>query len=136
KKGDRPLVIITGDEKQRTHAKALVKEFIEKSNMLPIIGYTLLEVDNNKAKFQFIKFEGEDMNVHSKNREQYTVQLMKETKDNSDKQESDIVNLLSELEISPTDGFVTSEKLDSCLNEVSSQLSKADPTDIVRKDIR
>jgi hypothetical protein len=105
-----------------------------------------LELDNlidaNKAKFQFIKYEGNDV-INSKSEDQYFVQLMKETKDNSDKQESsevdDLVNLFyQKLEISSpsSGGFTTSEKLDYCLNKICSHLSNADPTDLERKEIR
>jgi hypothetical protein len=139
KKGERPLAIITGDEKQCEVAKTLIKEFIEKSLVIPTIGYTLLEVDNladvNKAKFQFIKFEGIDIHVFSKDSEHYSVQLMNETKDDS---ELDLADLFDQkLEISPSrGGFTTSEKLDNCLNDIYSQLSKADPTDSKRREIR
>ncbi|GES89728.1 hypothetical protein GLOIN_2v1673793 [Rhizophagus clarus] len=140
KNGERPLAHITGDGKQCEAAKTLIKEFIEKSHVIPTIGYTLLEVDIladvNKAKFQFIKFEGICINSSSNNkRVQYSVQLMEETKDDS---ELDVADLLDQkLEISPSGGgFATSEKLDSCLNEIYSQLSKADPTDSERREFR
>ncbi|CAB4420832.1 unnamed protein product [Rhizophagus irregularis] len=139
KKGERPLAIINGDKKQCEAAKTLIKAFIEKSLVIPTIGYTLLEVDSiadvNKAKFQFIKFEGVDIDVFSKNKEHYSVQLMKETKDDS---EFDLADSFDQkLEISPSGGgFTTSEKLDSCLNDIYSQLSKADPTDSERREVR
>ncbi|RIA89611.1 hypothetical protein C1645_824613 [Glomus cerebriforme] len=149
KRGKRPLALITGNEKQCTSAKNLIKEFLDKSLILPAIGFTILELDNlvdvNKAKFQFIKFEGNDLNVRSKDTEHYFVQLMKDTKDNFDEQESseivDLANLLDQkLEISSSSSsiskFTTSEKLDHCLDKIYSQLSKADPTDIERREIR
>jgi hypothetical protein len=139
KKGERPLAIITGEEKKCEVAKTLIKEFIEKSLVIPTIGYTLLEVDDladvNKAKFQFIKFEGVDINAFSKNSEQYSVQLMKETKDDSELDLADSFD--QKLEISPSGGgFTTSGKLDSCLSDIYSQLSKADPTDSKRREVR
>ncbi|POG64614.1 hypothetical protein GLOIN_2v1673793 [Rhizophagus irregularis DAOM 181602=DAOM 197198] len=60
---------------------------------------------------------------------------MKETKDDS---EFDLADSFDQkLEISPSGGgFTTSEKLDSCLNDIYSQLSKADPTDSERREFR
>ncbi len=104
-----------------------------------------MELDNvtdvKKAKFQFVKFEGDDVNAHSRSRTKYVVKSLKETADDSDNQDvSEIDKLIhsfdQNLEISSKNEFTISEKLEDCLNKVSSQLSTADPTDLERKEIR
>ncbi|CAI2163059.1 11382_t:CDS:2 [Funneliformis geosporum] len=139
--------VITGDERQCTIAVNLIKKNIDKAFVLPTIGFNILELNNvtdvNKAKFQFVKFEGDDVNAHSRNRIQYFVKSIKETEDDSDKQElSEIDNLIDsfnqniDIDIYSDSGFTVSDKLDDCLSKIFSQLSKADPTDLERKEIR
>ncbi len=78
-------------------------------------------IDGNNVKFQFVKFEGSDVNVHSRDRIKYFVQIMKETKDDT--------------EIDNPDSII--QNLDISLpNFTYSQLSDADPTDLEKKEIR
>ncbi|CAG8442792.1 4049_t:CDS:2 [Funneliformis mosseae] len=137
--------VITGDAKQRTIAANLIRKQLDTAFVLPTIGFNILELndvtDVNKAKFQFVKFEGDDVNAHSRNRIQYFVKSIKETEDDSDKREtSEIDDLIDSfdqnLDISSDSGFTVSEKLDDCYSKIFSQLSKADPTDFESKEIR
>ncbi|CAG8587645.1 8980_t:CDS:2 [Acaulospora morrowiae] len=137
---------ITGTDSQRANAKKLINKLIYESKSrqtIPTIGFTLLGSDDTfnlrEAMFRFVKFTGEDSNVHSQKKEKYYVEKIDKTNEEDKGDEiDDLANQLRHglnLPLSKG-GYITWDKFDECLNVIFEQLSKADPTNSVGKEIR
>ncbi|RHZ89692.1 hypothetical protein Glove_12g38 [Diversispora epigaea] len=143
-KQSRHYVKIYGTKSQRLTAKSLIKEILQTS-IIPITGFSLLglddDIDVKKSKFRFIKFTGDDANEHSQNKDKYYLELIKEDENEKINNDScdDLANQLRHGLVLPSlkkIEFDTMDKFDDCLELISEQLSKADPTNLNRKEIR
>ncbi|CAG8638028.1 19394_t:CDS:2 [Dentiscutata erythropus] len=136
---------IQGTPSQRSQAKSLIQESLERLTVIPTIGYVLLEVDEltdvKEANYRFVEFKGDDANEHSRGLKKYFVERIQETEKTSKVNDvmDDLANQLRHGILLPslkTGDFTTSDKLDECLEVISSKISDADPTFPEGKEIR
>src|SRR5215210_5236513 len=76
--GNTANIIMNGTVEQCNKANSLVQQTMEKALLPPYLGYTILEIGDianlSDAKFKFIKFEGNDCNIHSLDKTKYYVE--------------------------------------------------------------
>ncbi|CAG8582630.1 11417_t:CDS:2, partial [Diversispora eburnea] len=136
---------ICGTKSQRLAAKSLIKEILQKIPP-PDRGFSILGLDDDfdvkKSKFRFIKFMGDDTNEHSQNKDLYYLELIKEEKEEKKEKIKIYDNLANQLRhglelpsLKNVD-FTTMDKFNDCLEIISEQVSKANPTNFNRKEIR
>ncbi|CAG8654170.1 15349_t:CDS:2, partial [Racocetra fulgida] len=141
----RHMAKIQGTPSQREQAKSLIQKSLERLTVLPTIGYVLLEIDDladvKEANYRFIEFTEDEFDDHSQSSKKYYVERIQETEkvpkviDVMD----DLANQLRHGLLLPslkTGDFTTSDKLDECLEVISSKLSDVDPTYPEGKEIR
>ncbi|CAJ0834557.1 12398_t:CDS:10 [Entrophospora sp. SA101] len=147
--GTKARIIIKGTQEQCNNARELIRQTMEKSLLPPHLGFTILEIGDitnlSDAKFEFVEFKGHDCNVHSLDKTKYYVNKIEPVDKKEEKSNVDDVDDLIDLfdkklkVVKPRDnkcGFMTSDKLDDCLNEISEKLTKIDPINPVGKEIR
>ncbi|KAG9302456.1 hypothetical protein G9A89_006420 [Geosiphon pyriformis] len=148
---------ISGSYHERTHAKALIKEALEKNlpPVVPRIGFVLLEVagtDPAKGLIEFHEFRGEDINVHSRGRQNYYAEYVSKkievdkvkktcidddlTDDLADAFEKLSTRSSSNKKFFVTRVFNTTERLGNCLDEIYTALFEVDPTETEAKEVR
>ncbi|CAG8690146.1 6179_t:CDS:2 [Cetraspora pellucida] len=141
----RHIAKVQGTSLQRGQAKSLIQESLERLTVIPTIGYVLLEIDDltdvKEANYRFIEFKEDDCNEHSRSLKKYYVERIQETEKVPKVTDvmDDLANQLRHGLLLPslkTGDFTTSDKLDECLEVISSKLSDVDPTYPEGKEIR
>ncbi|CAB4389537.1 unnamed protein product [Rhizophagus irregularis] len=113
------MIRIFGNSSQREEAKILIRDTLEKTSFIPTVSYFILSessFDNNRLKF--VEADEESSN----GRTRYFVKFIKDDDDEyNEPDELDEVNIEDYLHITPCQ-FNTFDKLDDCLDILSSKL--------------